>query len=109
MSTEFGFIGWNTVGTSDKIWGYFFRPTPDRNPGAWKNEDRNVVIFWAARGKAMRFKADIFSYELQKLQWSKVKKGYVDITEAKFLEIWPTFEAEKDEKLMWELMAGKVK
>lgn len=109
METEFGFIGWSTVGTSDKIWGYFFRPTPDRSSHAWKNNDRNVVIFWAARGKSMRFKADMFNYDLEQLQRSKLKKGYVNITEARFLEIWPTFESEKDAKLMWEVLAGNVK
>ena len=116
MATEFGFIGWCNDPTEnhDKIWGYFYRPTPD-DP-AWpfwqrptKQQGWNVVIFWARRGKAMQFKADVSSYELDKLVNSKLKKGYDKISEKKFLEIWPSFIQECEEKLMWDVLAGKVK
>lgn len=109
IENEFGFIGWNTEGTSDKIWGYFYRPTP--NAKSWENKEWgwNCCIFWARRGKAMQFKGDVTGHELNKLQGSKLKKGYRKISAAKLLEIWPTFITEAEGKLMWDVLAGKVK
>lgn len=112
MSTEFGFIGWcnDPAENHDKIWGYFYRPT-DTTQSRWitKQYGWNVVVFWARRGKAMKFKADTSGSELDKLVRSKLKKGYERITEHKFLEIWPSFIQECEEKLMWDVLAGKVK
>lgn len=114
IENKFGFIGWCTEGTSDKIWGYFFRPTSDT--GAYKsywrpNDGQNVVVFWARRGAAMKFKPDVYGYALEKLQATKEdpKKGYKAITQEKLLEIWPTFIEEAEAKLMWDVLAGKVK
>lgn len=114
MSTEFGFIGhcFDPKENHDKIWGYFYRPTDITGP-AWarptKQRGWNIVIFWARRGKSMQFKADISGHELDKLVNSKLRKGYVRINESKFLDIWPTFIQECEEKLMWDVLAGKVK
>lgn len=112
IESKFGFIGWNNEDNHDKIWGYFYRPTPgyDEAPEhekRWKS--RNVCRFWAARGKAMQFKADVTGSELSKLVQQKTNKGYVAITEAKLLEVWPTFIQEAEAKLMWEVLAGTVK
>lgn len=115
MTTEFGFIGWSTEGTSDKIWGYFYRPTPDLNPAilrhSWrdKNYGRNACTFWGRRGKAMQFKASVVNDDLEKLKQSKLNKGYEAISEDKLMKIWPTFITEAEGKLMWEVLAGKVK
>jgi len=109
MTTEFVFIGWCQEGNSDKIWGYFLRPTPDA--AAWTTKDwgYNCCIFWGRRGKAMQFKADITGHDLNKLRESKLRKGYVKISPEKLLEIWPSFIEEAEAKLMWEVLAGKVK
>ena len=115
IENEFVFIGWNQEGTSDKIWGYFLRPTDPKGGQNWpwnaptKDNGWNCCIFWGRRGKAMSFKGDITGWELDKLAQSKIKKGYVRITEQKLLEIWPTFISEAEGKLMWEVLAGKVK
>jgi hypothetical protein len=114
MTTNFGFIGWvnNPIENHDKIWGYFYRPTDNWTKTSWGGTDygRNVVIFWARRGRAMQFKADVKNWNLDKLQRNKEnKKDYVSITPAKLLEIWPTFIQECEEKLMWDVLAGKVK
>ena len=114
MATEFGFIGhcFDPVENHDKIWGYFYRPTDNWTRSAWGDPDygRNVVIFWARRGRAMKFKPDVKNWELDKLQRNKQdKKDYVLITPTKLLEIWPTFIQECEEKLMWDVLAGKVK
>jgi predicted DNA-binding WGR domain protein len=110
MNTEFGFVGWcnDPVENHDKIWGYFYRPTKQYT-WSTKQDGTHVVVFWARRGKAMQFKADISGYELEKLALSKVRKGYRKITEHKFLEIWPSFIEECEAKLMWDILAGKVK
>lgn len=112
IENEFVFIGWNTEGTSDKIWGYFLRPTQE-STNWWNTPTKaagwNCCIFWGRRGKAMSFKADVTGYELEKLVQSKLKKGYLKIDETKLHNIWPTFIEEAEAKLMWEVLAGKIK
>lgn len=113
MTTEFGFVGhcFDPAENHDKIWGYFYRPT-ERTSDWWvptKARGWNVVVFWARRGKAMQFKADVSGHELDKLVRSKMKKGYEQIDEKRFFEIWPSFIQECEEKLMWDVLAGKVK
>lgn len=113
IENEFIFIGWNTEDTSDKIWGYFLRPTPTEGLPSWQKPTKhwnwNCCIFWGRRGKAMQFKGDVTGHELEKLVRSKLKKGYQAINEAKLMEIWPNFIAEAEAKLMWDVLAGKVK
>jgi hypothetical protein len=112
MSQQFIFIGWNTEGTSDKIWGYFLRPSPKRTrPWEWTPQHWNqyCCIFWAARGKAMQFKAGVTGIDLDKLVQSKLKKGYTEVDEHKLSVIWPTFIKEAESKLMWDVLAGKIK
>lgn len=114
IENEFKFIGWNTEGNSDKIWGYFYRPTdagtrPPLGFRPTKERGWNCCIFWGRRGKAMQFKADITGHELDKLVRSKLNKGYLKIDQAKLLNIWPTFIEEAEGKLMWDVLAGRVK
>lgn len=109
IENQFDWIGWNNEDNHDKVWGYFYRPTP--NATRWENHSRgwNCCIFWARRGRAMQFKADVTGYELDKLVQSKIKKGYEQISQPKLFEIWPTFITEAEGKLMWDILAGKVK
>lgn len=111
IENEFMFIGWNQEGTSDKIWGYFLRPTPEAETKTWitKTWGHNCCIFWGRRGKAMQFKADTTGYSLDKLREGKLKKGYKQISRDKLLEIWPTFIEEAEAKLMWDVLSGKIK
>ncbi len=113
VENEFGTILWNTEGTSDKIWGYFYRPTDIPSEPTWWNSPTkasgwNVCVFWARRGKGMQFKADISGYDLNKLVESKLKKGYEEIGESKLMKIWPTFIEEAQEKLVWDVVSGKI-
>jgi predicted DNA-binding WGR domain protein len=115
IENQFGFIGWCKEGTSDKCWGYFYRPT-DTTPSAanwWHTPIHargwNCCIFWGRRGKAMQFKADVTGDALMKLVASKKKKGYQQITSDRLIEIWPNFIQEAEAKLMWEVLAGNVK
>jgi hypothetical protein len=57
----------------------------------------------------MQFKADKVTGELEKLVRTKLKKGYSKISQTKLFEIWPTFVTEAEGKLMWDVLAGKVK
>ncbi len=116
MSQEFVFIGhcFDPQANHDKIWGYFLRPTPvDPKMPSWrtpsKNDGWNCCVFWGRRGKAMQFKADTTGYDIKRLADSKLNKGYMEISEAKLIEIWPTFISEAEGKLMWEVLAGKIK
>jgi hypothetical protein len=111
METDFGFVGWCNTDNHDKVWGYFYRPTPhlDENSIWGKKFGWNVVIFWGGRGHAMRFKADVSGHELDKLQRSKLKKGYQRIRPETLYSIWPTFDEEMKQKLSFELLVGNVK
>ena len=112
MSTEFAFVGWNTEGTSDKVWGYFLRPTDvSASQFRYANKDNgwNCCVFWGRRGKTMHFKSDVTGYELRNLVDAKLKKKYKKITEVRLLEIWPNFIQEAEAKLMWDVLAGKIK
>jgi len=113
MATEFGFIGhcFDPTENHDKVWGYFYRPTHEAATQTWitKQWGWNCVIFWARRGKAMQFKPDKTGHELDNLVNSKRRKGYVKITPDRLFEIWPTFMEECESKLMWDVLAGKVK
>jgi hypothetical protein len=102
---EYGFIGWNTEGTSDKVWGYFLRPIDRSKP--WSPR-QHVVVFWAKRGKAMRFKPDFVGTPLNRLVGTKINDGYVSISSNKLYEIWPDFVQSAKEKLMFEVLAGKI-
>lgn len=121
IEDKFVFIGWKKEGTSDKIWGYFLRPTPEGEvherlvllPGGvgYKKElwYHNACRFWGRRGGSMRFKADVTGYELAAVRDTKLKEGYVQISAERLIEIWPTFIEEAESKLMWEVLAGRVK
>lgn len=111
IENEFGWIGWCKEDNHDKVWGYFYRPTTVETGRHWpaKSYGWNCCIFWARRGKAMQFKADTTGPELDKLVRTKVKKGYAKISQPRLFEIWPTFIEEAEAKLMWDVLAGKVK
>ena len=119
MSTEFGAVGWfkDEEENHDKIWGFFYRPTPQYDEevakygaarvASWRTP-RNVVVFWGRRGKAMQFKADI-STNAERTARTKFDKGYMRINASQLTSIWPTFEDEKNLKLSFEVLAGNVK
>lgn len=115
MSQEFVFIGhcFDPKENHDKIWGYFLRPTAVDTKLRWywpnKQDGWNCCIFWGRRGRALQFKADKTGHGLEVLSRSKLNKGYQEISEAKLIEIWPSFIEEAEAKLMWEVLAGKVK
>lgn len=113
IEDQFGFIGWCQEGTSDKCWGYFYRPTDTNVQYAWARPTLrmgwNCCIFWGRRGKAMQFKAGVTGYKLDKLVAEKKKKGYQQITSDRLIEIWPNFIPDAEAKLMWEVLAGTIK
>lgn len=112
IENTFGWIGWCHEDNHDKIYGYFYRPSPEYDAEiqsrGYSYRGRNICRFWGRRGKAMQFKADVAGYELDTLIRNKQKK-YTTITDQRLFEIWPTFITEAEEKLMWDVLAGKVK
>jgi hypothetical protein len=111
MDIDFGFIGWNKdeANNHDKVWGYFYRPTPNASRWMSKDDGWNCCIFWARRGKAMQFKAGVTGYDLKKLVRSKKDKGYQIINKDQFYQIWPSFEQEALTKLSFEVLVGNIK
>lgn len=83
--------GWYKEGSSDKLWGIL-------------EEGNALYNFWCRRGAMMQFKrTDSMKY------WHKEDKGYKSITEDKLKEIYPTFFEEAEQKLVFDVMAGKVR
>lgn len=125
IENKFLFIGhcFDPSENHDKIWGYFLRPGYNSQ---WEHyssysadqmklfygdafKGRNTCTFWGRRGKAMQFKASTMDHSLETLKNSKLKKGYKNISQEKLFQIWPTFIEEAEGKLMWEILAGKIK
>lgn len=102
-------VGWCNKGTSDKVWGYF--QVGARNPG-WGSIGP-YYIFWGGRGKALNFKKVNELSTAHSIQRSKENrsydKAYTEISEAKLLEIWPTFENELEGRLSFCMLANKIK
>ncbi len=112
IESKFGFIAWCMEDTHDKVWGYFYRPTPaydNATDYAKRYTERNVVRFWGRRGKSMQFKPDVTGDKLVKVKRDKLNDGYEQINEQKLFAIWPNFIEEAEAKLMWDVLAGKVK
>ena len=101
-SISIKWVGWCNKGTSDKVWGYF-----------QVGSGGTYYIFWAGRGKAMNFKKQTSAFEVVKVRRSKENrsydKAYTEISEAKLLEIWPTFENELEGRLSFCMLANKIK
>lgn len=107
IKNNFGFIGHCYENNHDKIWGYFYRPAA-KSVKCYIDYFDNYVIFWARRGKALQFKPGIMDHKFVQLVESKIKKGYEGITEIRLMEIWPSFIQEAEDKLMWEILSGKI-
>lgn len=83
--------GWNQEGTSDKIWGII------AVNGAYFN-------FWCRRGARMQFKAT------EDLRYHhKADRGYKEITAATLEAVYPGFFTEAESKLVFDLLAGRVR
>jgi predicted DNA-binding WGR domain protein len=102
MSVDVGLIyaGWNTEGTSDKVWGVIKQGAKGIAP-----RNSKVYVFWGARGKSMMFKADTMTYEIDELIRKKQKKGYKDIDYTKLLMIWPDFEDTLSQRFTFFLLS----
>ncbi len=94
--------GWNTKGSSDKVWGVIQRCEPKTSTKA----SDTVYVFWGARGKSMLFKTDKWGYDLQNLIHTKARKGYQQIDYDKLLKIWPDFEDKLSMRLTWHVLTA---
>jgi len=100
MNVKLVWGGWNTEGSSDKVWGVVQTCDPKRKT---KQNDK-VYVFWGARGKSMQFKNDEWNWELQSLTGKKERKGYKQIDYDKLLKIWPNFEETLNQKLTMHIL-----
>lgn len=83
---EIKYIGWNTKGTSDKVWGIalFGR-------GNFLNT-KLYATFWGRRGKKLQKKlVDINPGQLYSLILSKQKKGYIEVRADDVNEVYDRF------------------
>ena len=91
---EFEYIGWCHSGTSDKVW-----------LGIKVNNAYYAV--WGRRGKALGFKKHSF-YSLNPVIRSK-RREYTAVSKEKLYEIFPDFDNIVQQRLVFCLLAGKVK
>jgi len=83
--------GWYRNDSSDKIWGIITVNDAHFN-------------FWCRRGARMQFKA---TNDLRYLH--KANKGYKQITAGQLESIYPGFFEEAENKLIFDLLSGRVK
>lgn len=100
MDVKLVWGGWNTDGTSDKVWGVIQR-APSTAPTPY---GAKVYVFWGARGKSMQFKSDKYNDALSTLIRTKRRKGYKQIDYNELLRIWPDFEGTLSTRLTWHLL-----
>ena len=114
MNVDLIWAGWNTTGTSDKVWGVIKQGgAPVNQTSAFRSyykplgiaEGTKIYIFWGARGKSMSFKEDTMTYSVVNLKTSKEKKGYKEIDYKKLLEIWPDFEDTLSQRFTFFLLS----
>lgn len=101
MNVKLVWGGWCQEGTSDKVWGVIQRRDSD---GQTKLGDK-VYVFWGARGRTMKFKNDIWSWELESITRKKHRKGYFQISYSKLLAIWPNFEETLNQRLTFHILS----
>lgn len=97
---KFGYIGWcNEVDSKghkhDKVWCYF-------------SLGENWYACWGGRGKAVTFKRHDSEWSVRDVMQAK-KKKYQAIDKNKLLSIWPTFFEQAEQRLVFALLANKVR
>lgn len=88
--------GWYQEGTSDKLWGVL-------------RVENTFYNFWCRRGARLQFKRNDDLRFYHKITREKLKKGYVEISTSRLVEIYPGFFEEAESNLVFNLMAGKVR
>jgi len=101
-NVQIEFVGWNNSKGHDKVWGYFYFGENQK----FLKESTTVYVFWGARGKSLSIKQHETGKKLYSLHWSKESKGYNQITSGRFLEIFPTFYQQIEDKLTFAILAG---
>ena len=117
---KFEYIGWNTSGSSDKIWGII-------------SAGENVYTFWGRRGKKYQFKEDQFPKKkfsgwgghrfgragmanvyttgittMEDAIVEKIKKGYMDYT-GRTAELGNNFLSHFNEQLLLAKLTNTVR
>lgn len=88
--------GWNTEGTSDKIWGYMQVGT-------------KFYSFWGRRGKSVSFK-ELGQGEARETRRSKMDRGYRTVNVPQELDkIWPTYKQDITGRFTWCVIANKIR
>ena len=96
MELTFHWIGWCTEGTSDKVWGY-----------CGVADSPQVYVFWARRGKRLRFKNDR-EINAWNTQHQKRAKQYRQVNEQQLKQHWPNFEDDLSSDLCLSILSDKV-
>jgi predicted DNA-binding WGR domain protein len=89
---DYKFIGWNTTGAADKVWGVI------------RLQDRQVLVFWGRRGKKLQTKLDREDWDLDKLVKSKKDKGYQTLMNYELKKVYPEFETDLEKTTLWALL-----
>lgn len=95
---EYRFIGWCKQDSSDKVWVVI-------NLG-----NRNWATVWGRRGKRLQYKilADTSAWAIEKLENSKVSKGYKSIERSNLDTVYPEFEHDLEAIGIWAVLSANT-
>lgn len=95
---DYRFIGWCREGNSDKVW-VCIQLNGDRWGGSF-------ATVWGRRGKKLQHKVIEHSnnWDMEKLESSKVKKGYKSIEKFDLEKVYPEFEQDLEATALWAML-----
>lgn len=97
---NYKWIGWCNEEGHDKIWGVIYLEKPSNT---WRYSESKCVSFWGRRGKKLQTKMVVDNYDLEKLIYSKERKGYNKVDTAKLNEVYPEFEDDLSKTAFWAM------
>jgi predicted DNA-binding WGR domain protein len=91
---EYHFIGWCREGNSDKVWVCI------------RLRDQTWATVWGRRGKKLQHKVitDTSTWDIEKLENSKFKKGYKCLEKVELDTVYPEFEQDLEKTTMWAML-----
>ena len=93
---NFHYIGWCKEERHDKVWVLIFLA------------QHKFLTIWGRRGKTLQHKLyhDLRWGDIDKLIFSKSKKGYKSIDKLQLDQVYPTFQEDLERTAIWAILSA---